>query len=58
VKVEPRKPNPRGSNLGILLSNNVAVNIWKLKNLSDTSNGAEECFLPPYSVAELLNNHG
>jgi len=57
VSVEPREPNSRGSHLDILPSNNVPVNIWKLKNLSDKRNGVDERFLPSYYSAELLNNH-
>jgi len=57
VSVEPRKPDSRGSHLDILPSNNVPVNVWKSKNLSDKRNGVDERFLPPYYIAELLNNH-
>lgn len=51
------EPNSRGSHLDILPGNNVPVNIWKLKELSDRTNGIDERFLPPYYIAELINNH-
>ena len=57
MSVEPRKPDSRGSHLDMLPSNNVPVNIWKSKNLSDKRNAVDERFLAPYYIAKLHNIH-